>query len=79
MMNRAATVVAFRASVKADPGEAELCRALSEAEYALADIGHTICRRVDNDAPAATHTMLDDIRRIGGELMAAADKYQRTP
>lgn len=38
MMNRATTVVAFRASVKADPGEAELCRALSEAEFALADM-----------------------------------------
>ena len=67
---------AFRASVKADPGESDLCAALSEAEHQLDSIQRTIAFRVDNDAPAANHTMLDDMRRIAGNIMAAADAYQ---
>jgi hypothetical protein len=67
---------AFRASVKADPGESDLCAALSEAEHQLDGIQRVIGFRVDNDAPAATHTMLDDMRRIADRIKAAADKYQ---
>lgn len=66
----------FRASVKADPGESDLCAALSEAEHQLDGIQRVISFRVDNDAPAATHVMLDDMRRIAGNIMAAADAYQ---
>ena len=66
----------FRASLKADPGEQSLCSALAEAESRLDNIQRVIGFRVDNDAPAANHQILDDIRRIGGELMAAADDYQ---
>lgn len=67
---------AFRASVKADPGESDLCAALSEAEHQLDAIGRVIGFRVDNDAPAATHVMLDDMRRIADRIKAAADAYQ---
>lgn len=69
---------ALRASVKVRPGEADLCAALNEAEKRLDAMQRVIAFRVDNDAPAATHTMLDDMRRIAGELMAAADEYQRS-
>lgn len=68
----------LRASAKVRPGESDLCAALNEAEKRLAAMYRVICFRVDNDAPAATHTMLDDIRRIAGDLMAAADEYQRS-
>lgn len=67
----------LRASVKVRPGEADLCGALAEAEKRLFGMQRTIAFRVDNDAPAATHTMLDDMRRIAGDLLAAADEYQR--
>ena len=67
---------AFRASVKADPGESDLCLALSEAEHQLDSIGRTIVFRVDSDVPAATHVMLDDMRRIADRIKAAADAYQ---
>ncbi len=67
---------AFRASVKARPGEADLCAALSEAEQRLDAMQRVISFRVDNDAEAATHTMLDDMRRIAGDIKAAADRYQ---
>lgn len=70
---------AMRASAKVRPGESDLCAALSEAEKQLFAMQRTICFRVDNDAPAATHTMLDDMRRIAGNIMAAADEYQRRP
>lgn len=69
---------ALRASVKVRPGEADLCAALSEAEKRLDGMQRVIAFRVDNDAPAATHTMLDDMRRIAGDIMAAADEYQRS-
>lgn len=67
---------AFRASVKADPGESDLCAALREAERQINGIGNTIIFRVDNGAAAANHLLLDDMRRIAGNLKAAADKYQ---
>lgn len=67
---------AFRASLKADPGESDLCAALREAEHQLDAIGRTLIFRVDNGVPAANHTMLDDMRRIAGGIIAAADKYQ---
>lgn len=67
-----------RASLKVRPGESDLCAALNEAEKQLAAMYRVICFRVDNDAPAATHTMLDDMRRIAGNIMAAADEYQRS-
>jgi len=66
----------FRASLKADPGEEGLCSALSEAEKRLDNIQRIIGFRVDNDAPAANHQILDDIRRIADEIKAAADRYQ---
>lgn len=70
---------AFRASVKADPGEVALCAALSEAERSLASLRHKINFRVDNDASAADHAMLDEMRRIAGNILAAADEYQGRP
>lgn len=69
---------ALRASVKVRPGEADLCGALAEAEKRLDAMQRVIAFRVDNDAPAATHTMLDYMRRIAGDIMAAADEYQRS-
>jgi hypothetical protein len=66
----------FRASVKADPGESALCAALSEAEQRLDKMQRRIGFRVDNDAVAADHAMLDDMRRIADEIKAAADDYQ---
>ena len=66
----------LRASLKADPGEQSLCAALVEAESRLDNIQRVIGFRVDNDAPAANHQILDDIRRIADEIKAAADRYQ---
>lgn len=70
---------AFRASLKVRPGELALCGALSEAEHRLDAMRRVINFRVDNGVEAATHTMLDDMRRIAGDIMAAADEYQRRP
>jgi hypothetical protein len=66
----------LRASIKARPGEADLCAALSEAEHRLDAMQRVINFRVDNDAEAANHTMLDDMRRIADNIKAAADRYQ---
>lgn len=67
---------ALRASLKIEPEGSRLSNALHDVEIALDRMQRTIAFRVDNDAVAATHDMLDDIRRIGGNLMAAADDYQ---
>ena len=66
----------FRASIKADPGEVGLCSALADANDRLDRLQREIIIRVDNDASAANHTMLDSIRRIADALKAAADAYQ---
>lgn len=67
---------ALRASLKVHPEEQVLANALSTVEDACARMRQQINFRVDNDAVGATHTMLDAIRRLGGDLMAAADEYQ---
>lgn len=67
---------AFRASLKALPEEQDLTDALSTVEDACARMRQQINFRVDNNAVGANYTMLDAIRRLGGDLMAAADDYQ---
>lgn len=67
---------AFRASLKVEPEGSRLSNALHDVEIALDRMQRKISFRVDNDAMAADHGMLDAIRRLGGDLMAAADDYQ---
>jgi len=69
---------AVRASIKVKPAEKALCDAMHDVEQALDRMQRTVGFRVDNDAAGANHQMLDAIRRLGGDLMAAADEYQRS-
>ena len=69
---------ALRASVKVRPEEKALTDAISDCRASLYGIERQIGFRVDNDAVGANHQMLAAIRRLAGDLMAAADEYQRS-
>lgn len=66
----------FRASLKIEPEGSRLSNALHDVEQSLDRMQRKIAFRVDNDAMAADHGMLDAIRRLAGDLMASADEYQ---
>lgn len=66
------------ASLKAAPADTVLFASLAVTAEQLDKIDRTMFQRVNSDMPAADYLILDALRRLGGDLMAAADEYQRS-